>query len=258
MNTAALTSILGSPPALQVLAKLQRSTVTSYSTEDIASLIESCGVVDSAATVDTLLDADLLYRRPDGLAITRFGTRTALLLEAIHGGDLRDVWRRLSDLDPGLRTFALIRNQLTTVFLRGLSRTAGFRRLFICSPWISLDDHQRQLLTHAVIPAADPEILVITRPTGAGGPPPGVQPLLDLGAAVFLNRSLHTKLYIREPDATGGVLLAILGSQNLTKSTYLELGIQISGDSTLVHNMVQYFFDVSNESVEYRRHNSDG
>ena len=258
MNSAALTTVLGSEGAFQVLGELQRSSVTSYPTEELATLIESCGMADSVVTVDDLLKANLLYRRPGGLAITRFGMRTALLLEAIYGGDLHDLWRRLSSLDPGLRTFELIRNQLTSVFLSGLSRRPGFRRLYICSPWISLDEHQRQLLTHAVMREADPEILVITRPTSNGGPPRGVQPLLDLGAVVFLNGSLHTKLYIREPDASGGALVAILGSQNLTKSTYLELGIQIRGDSTLVQNLVEYFFDVSNESVEYRRDNSDG
>ena len=257
MNSAALTTILGSEGAFQVLGKLQRSSVTSYPTTELANLVESCGVADAAATVDQLLEANLLYRRPDGLAITRFGIRTAFLLEAIHGGDLQDIWRRLSALHPGLRTFELIRNQLTMVFLTGLSRRPGFRRLFICSPWISLDEYQRQLLMHAVMREADPEILVITRPTSDGDPPRGVKPLLDLGATVFLNRSLHTKLYIREPDGNGGALVAILGSQNLTKSTYLELGIQIRGDSTLVQNLIQYFFDVSNESVEYRRNTSD-
>ena len=258
MNSAVLTTILGSEGAFQVLGKLQRSSVTSYPTKELATLIESCGVADPVVTVDELLEANLLYRRRDGLAITRFGMRTALLLEAIHGGDLRDVWRRLSSLDPGLRTFELIRNQLTTAFLSGLSRRPGFRRLYICSPWISLDTRQRQLLTHAVMREADPEIFVITRPTSDGGPPHGVKPLLDLGATLFLNRSLHTKLYIREPDASGGALVAILGSQNLTKSTYLELGIQIRGDSTLVQNLIRYFFDVSNESVDYRRDGSDG
>ena len=126
MNSAVLTTILGSEGAFQVLGKLQRSSVTSYPTKELATLIESCGVADPVVTVDELLEANLLYRRRDGLAITRFGMRTALLLEAIHGGDLRDVWRRLSSLDPGLRTFELIRNQLTTAFLSGLSRRPGF------------------------------------------------------------------------------------------------------------------------------------
>ena len=258
MNNPALTKILGCEGVSQVLGELQRSTATSYPTEELATLVESYGVAEADVAVDNLLAANLLYRRPDGLAITRFGMRTALLLEAIHGGDLQDVWRRLSSLNPGLRTFELIRNQLTTVFLTGLSHRPGFRRLFICSPWISLAERQRQLLTHVVMREANPEILVITRPTSDGDPPAGVKPLLDLGATLFFNRSLHTKLYIREPDASGGTLVAILGSQNLTKSTYLELGIQIRGDSTLVQNLIHYFFDVSNESVEYRRKSSDG
>lgn len=257
MNSPALTTILGSQGASQALARLQRSSQTSYATQELTTIVESCGVADVAATVDGLLEANLLYRRSDGLAITRLGIRTALLLEAIHGGDLQDVWRRLSALDPGPRTFELVRNRLTATFLTSLNHRPGFRRLFICSPWISLDTRQQQFLAHAVMREADPEILVITRPTGNGDPPCGVNPLLDLGATLFLNRSLHSKLYIREPDASGGALVAILGSQNLTKSAYLELGIQIRGDSTLVEKLIQYFFDVSNESVEYRRNSSN-
>ena len=73
----------------------------------------------------------------------------------IHGGDLKDVWRRLQSLDPGVRTSELIRNQLTSTFLEGLSRRPGFRRLFLCSPWISLNERQRQLLTNAVLRESD-------------------------------------------------------------------------------------------------------
>ena len=253
MSSADLMPVLASAGVPRVLRELQSSSVTSYSTVQLATLVESCGVVDATRTTDELLNAKLLYRRHDGLAITRSGIRTALLLEAIHGADLRDIWRRLSSLDSSLQTFELIRNRLTTVFLDGLNRRPGFRRLFICSPWISLDDRHSQLLAHAVAGESDPEILVITRPTGEGLPPPGVKLLLDLGATIFLHRSLHTKLYIREPGAGGGPLIAILGSQNLTKSSYLELGIQIRGDSTLVQNLIQYFFDVTHISVEHRR-----
>ena len=258
MSSAALTRLLGIEGAPRVLGELRRSNVTSYSTEELTTLIESCGVADPVTAADELLEANLLYRRIDGLAVTRFGMRTALLLEAIHGGDLQDVWRRLQSLDQGLRSSELIRNKLTSTFLEGLSRRPGFRRLFLCSPWISLNERQRQLLTNAVLRESDPEILVITRPTKDGDSPVGIKPMLDLGAIVFLHRSLHSKLYIREPGASGGLLLAILGSQNLTKSTYLELGIQIRGDTTLVQNLIRYFFDVTNESVEYRREQGNG
>ena len=64
------------------------------------------------------------------------------------------------------------------------------------------------------------------------------------------NKKVHSKLYIREPDSAGGLMLAIVGSQNLTRSRMLELGILIKGDDQVVNQLVRHFVDLSNVSEE--------
>jgi len=177
-------------------------------------------------------------------------------LEALNGGDLRDIYRRLSRIDNTLRVYELIREGMTKAFLQNLVERPGFGRLYICSPWISLDRKQQELLFHAIIQVEQrrgtrPEILVITRPDEKTGLVPAtVKPFQDLGATLFLNRRLHTKLYIREPDTSGGYTMAIVGSQNLTKSNYLELGVRINSDSQMITQLIAYFYELTNHSHE--------
>src|SRR5207249_3666906 len=109
-----------------------------------------------------------------------------------------------------LRTYELIREGMTRKFLRNLCDRPGFGRLYFCSPWIHLGAKDEELLKHAVLRAQrrarpGPEILVITRPdeTVPSRVPSTLQSLVTLGATVYLHARLHTKLYIREPDANG-------------------------------------------------------
>jgi len=184
------------------------------------------------------------------------GRRASLLLDAINGADLREVWRRLTHLDPALRTYELIRNKLTHNFLESLVTRPSFGRLYLCSPWISFERRQENLLANAMLQAERggrrPEILVVMRPLRGdiAAVPPAGRFLQKLGATVYLNRSLHSKLYIREPNQGGGYLMAILGSQNLTRSNYLELGIKIHSDTPIIQNLISYFFDLTNLSSE--------
>ena len=95
---------------------------------------------------------------------------------------------------------------------------------------------------------------MITRPADGAEhrPPESVGPLQKLGAAVFLNRRLHAKVYIREPDERGGHSVAIVGSQNLTGSNYIELGIKVNSDERMIRQLVAYFLDITNDSYEIR------
>ena len=126
----------------------------------------------------------------------------------------------------------------------------------MCSPWINLNQRRRSILATAVLRAEQggrkPEIFVVTRPEQGttSTAPIGALPLQQLGSTVYLNRRLHTKLYIREPDERGGYLMAVLGSQNLTRSSYLELGIKIHSDTVIIQNLIKYFFDLTNQSEQ--------
>jgi len=68
--------------------------------------------------------------------------------------------------------------------------------------------------------------------------------LRDHGAEVVLHRSVHTKLYIRQPGPAGGPLMAIIGSENLTGARNLELGLRINEDAALIGNLINYFYTV--------------
>lgn len=253
-----LNAVLGMSGTHATLHALERSSATWQPYQAVVDLLASNGCLDPPRTVDHLLGLNLLQRNAEGLAITQFGVRTSLLLDAINGADLRDTWRRLIQLDPGLRNYELLRNQLTSEFLDSLIARPGFGRLYICSPWISLDQRQQNILAHAVVlggrARCQIEIMVVTRPREGTQDKlaASAEFLRQLGAEVYLNQRLHTKLYIREPGVNGGLYMAILGSQNLTRSTYLELGIRIHSDTVILQNLVRYFLDLVAQSDEAR------
>ena len=215
------------------------------------------GVGDSSALLQDFLAANILHQSGDRLAVTSQGVRACLLLQAINGADLKEVYRRLSQLDSSLRMYELIREGMTKAFLKNLNDRPGFLRLYICSPWISLDKRHAGMLTHAVNVAENvrgqrPEVLVITRPEDKTDDvvPEKAKPFRDLGATIFLNKRLHTKLYIREPGRSGGYSMAIVGSQNLTRSTYLELGIRVNADTQMISQLIRYFLEITHYSHE--------
>jgi hypothetical protein len=254
---AHLSEIVGVCGAYETLRSLETSSVTAYTVEQIEVLMEQCGVDEPQATLEDFVAANLLHREGDQFGLTTLGIRTCLLLEAVNGGDLKDVYRRLSRLDTSLRMYELIREGMTRSFLQNLCDRPGFGRLYFCSPWISLDRKQQDMLTHAIARVerrrgARPEILVITRPEEGTDRiiPATLKSFQDLDATIFLNKRLHTKLYIREPDTSGGYAMAIVGSQNLTKSSYLELGIRINSDGQMIDQLIAYFLELTNYSHE--------
>jgi hypothetical protein len=243
-------AFLGAYEALLTLDKLTAATAVPL--DVVESELLGIEVPD---TIHELSSAGLVRVAGENINLTTLGVRTVTLLEALNGGDLWSAYRRLARADPGLRRYELVRQGMTKVFLRSLIDRPGVGRLYICSPWISLDADEKRMLAQGVSyakPPLEPEILVITRPAlSEPGLPPSAQVFLDLGGTVFLHPRLHTKLYIREPDISGGFSMAIIGSQNLTGSKYLELGIRINGDTELIGQLVRYFIDLTNVSKEY-------
>ncbi len=239
------------------LRELEGSEKTVFPAEDVLQIMKTCGVSHPDVTLADLVAAHIVHREDFSFSLTAFGIRTFLLLEAINGADLQEVWRRLSRIDPNLRNYELIQEGMTRSFLRNICDRPGFRRLYICSPWIYMEAKDLEMLTHALTRAEgrgrrEPELLVITRPEEGTirRMPETVRPLMDLGASVYLHRRLHTKLYIREPDSSGGYAMAIIGSQNLTRSRYLELGIRINSDGTMINRLIAYFLDLANHCAE--------
>ena len=252
-----LSEVVGFQGAYETLRELEALPDSDLARDDVAATMERHGVESPRDAIEELVAADVLRLYGDDLCLTTRGIKTSLLLEALNGGDLRDVYRRLGHLDAGLRAYELVREGMTLTFMRSLVERPGIGRLYFCSPWISLDARQEALLTQAVRNTEarrgqGPEVLVITRPAKGTSScaPDGAQAFSRIGAKLFLHRRLHTKLYIREPDASGGYQMAILGSQNLTKSRHLELGIRVNADGQMIAQMIGYFFELTNHCVE--------
>lgn len=236
--------------------------VDAMEQDKILGMMSDYGIDNPRSSLEDLITANVLQRLGVRFALSTFGLRTLVLLEALNGGDLRLAYQRLSSLDGALHQYELVREGMTALFLEDINARPDFSRLYICSPWIGLDERNRDLLTHAIQSAEargeSPEILVLTRPASQGRAPEGIAPLRDLGANIFLNAKLHTKLYIREPGKRGGYAVAIVGSQNLTRSGYLELGIRINSDSTTIGKLVNYFWEITSNSKELRREERSG
>ena len=253
MTAVHLHQTLSVPGTYEFLKELDHTAAVT-SEDQLLSTMAEAGVTNPQCTFEDLVSANILQRLGIRFTLSTYGIRAFVLLDALNGGDIRLAYQRLSNLDSTLRTYELVREGMTASFLEDINARPDFARLYICSPWIALDERGRGLLTHAVQSAEArgerPELLVLTRPGDDGGAPPGISPLRDLGATVFLNSRLHTKLYVREPGRRGGYALAVVGSQNLTHSRYLELGIRINSDGTMINRLISYFLELSHTSVE--------
>ena len=254
MSAATLHETLATSGIYGFLRTLDRASVTAWSEEELLQLMRDGGVDQPPYTLHELLAAGVLQYLGDGLSLSTIGMRSLILLEALNSGDIHLAYRRLRNLDDTLGSYELVQEGMTESFLEDTNNRPNFARLYICSPWINLSSRNRNLLVHAIHSAElggdNPELLVLTRPANDGGPPAGIAALRELGATTFLNSKLHTKLYIREPGTHGGYAMAVVGSQNLTRSRYLELGIKIRSDTAMVNEMIAYFWRLCNASTE--------
>ena len=245
---------LAAPGTYEFLNALDRTRVTASPEERLLKMMASNGVDHPPQIFRDLKAAGILQAFGLNIGLSSYGIRTLALLEALNGGDLQAAFRRLSRLDSTLHSYELVREGMTDSFLETIVRRPGFTRLYMCSPWINLSDRNQDLLLHAFhsaeVRGESPEIIVLTRPDTEANPLLESFLLQKLRASIFLNSNLHTKLYIREPSTRGGYAMAVVGSQNLTRSRYLELGIRINSDATLVYQLVGYFWDLCAESKE--------
>ncbi len=248
-----LSEILGRRGGFSTLCILEGQTKTNLQLGELLQLMQAIEVDEPQLFVEHLVASGILHGSEETYYLSSFGLRTTLLLKAVNGSDLLEVFRKLATIEPSLGTYELVREGLTELFIRSLVDRPGLGRLYFCSPWINLSRKEAEMLQSAVQRARKKsnnqlEILVLTRPEPGTSnmPPSGARIFQDLGADLFLHPRLHTKLYIREPDITGGFVMGIVGSENLTQSRYLELGIKINSDSRLIGQLIRYFFDLSN------------
>jgi len=138
---------------------------------------------------------------------------------------------------------------MTGHFVNSLYERPDFASIYICSPWLAFDARTLDYLISALALAtriSSPKIFVLTRRRQS---PKGIEAMQKLGADISFREDLHAKLYIRDPGPNGGLLLAIVGSQNLTRSNYAELGIAVRNDAVIHSKLLAYFFMVQSTII---------
>jgi hypothetical protein len=245
----------------EFLHGLLQSVEGTFHRNELENNLGALGNQAPSAALDSLVANNLVQQIGVRFGLSQFGHKIALLIDAMHGADVEDVVRRLRRLEGSTEIYQLVRQGMTTRFLNTFIDHPYFGSLYLCSPWINLNYKEASLIRYGVLHSEKrtgkkPDIMVITRPLDDKEYPRqrasglGLQPLIEMGARTYYVNNVHTKLYIREPDANGGYTVALVGSENLTQSNLLELGIQINGDGRLISQLTAHFFELTNYSSE--------
>lgn len=256
MTVTRLLQLVAQPGITAALGRLARDNVTAFSRPSMEDIFAESGAGLPSDMVQQCMEANLLEPYGARLGISSFGRRTLLLLDALEGGDVERLFRRLRRLTGAREGYELVREGMTRLFFDSLVEHPGAARLFFCSPWINPAEKEAAILKYTVLQSAKRntklEVLVVTRPPEMmpRGTEEGLQCFKDVDAQIFFHSRLHSKLYIREPGANGGMSMAIVGSQNLTRSKHLELGIRINNDGRMIDALIGYFWELTNYSVE--------
>jgi hypothetical protein len=256
MKSHELLQLLGHGGITATLDQLARENATAFPRAALENMFASFGASSPAEAVEKCMEASLIEPFGPRLGISSFGRRALLLIQALDGGDIEHIFRRLRQMSGARETYELVRQGMTTRFFTSLVGHPGVARLFFCSPWIHPTAKEAAILRHTALQvakrAAKLDVLVLTRPPEMmpKGTEGGLDCFKDVGAQFFFHSRLHSKLYIREPDANGGLSMAIVGSQNLTRSNHLELGIRVNNDGRMIDELIRYFLELTSYSTE--------
>ena len=185
-----LLPLLAAPGVYLTLRELASSPDAAYRRVHLEDTLYGHGASAPHSLLDRLINANLLQWIGDRVAISRNGRKTQLLVQAIDGGDLADIYRRLQRID-GRPSYELVREDMTETFFAGLTQAAGrLGTLYLCSPWINASERAVQNLQYSFLQRPrrfthDPELLVLTRPPGDDFEPSSLAPFRSLGARVF-------------------------------------------------------------------------
>lgn len=241
----------------EALDELMKSSEAAIDRIGLENLLLDYGAIRPDDVLDRLLRSNVLQVVGSRFGLSAHGRRLALLISAINGADVEDVFLRLRRIDGQRPAYELVKQGMTSVFFDTLLDGGGFGALYVCSPWINPTETDCGKLKYAMTAeerrtGTQPKVLVLTRPPEdqPAGTETGLNCFRQVGATIYYRKRLHSKLYIREPALDGGVLLAIVGSENLTRSNLLELGIMIRADDRVVNELVRHFLEVVNISEE--------
>lgn len=259
-----LSEIVGRIGAFDLLSKIEGNPGV-FDSSSIYDVMSSAGVEDPDGLYNDLIQNGIVTQYGRYYSLSTFGAKTLLLLQAVNGEDIELVYRRLAGIYPELRHYELVREGMVLKFIYDLYAQPNFGRIYFCSPLINLEKKTLGRLAQALRWAEERfgkrtvEVLVIhgafkgdekeDRPFKET-----LNALSNLGAEIRIHPKypkLHVKLYIREPSFSGGLLRAVVGSQNLTRSRNIELGIWITNDSEMIGNLIREFYEIYNTGEKY-------
>lgn len=189
-----------------------------------------------------------LVTSPDMLVSGR-GKACNCGVDLIEGGNIVDAIDQLREIDPSSKRITLVREGMTDLFIHLVRRLDSIRRIWICSPWVSLGKERLHAFASGIERSRRqhgffPEITVVTRPVSEQPKGPSNETIQYLGrvnAVVTYRSNLHSKLYIVESATTPTQRHAFVGSENFTKVRYQEVGIRVNNDNQLIDDLVRYF-----------------
>jgi hypothetical protein len=206
---------------------------------------------------EDLVRCGIFNHTAKSIYLSSLGEKIILFLRGINEADtLSEIIHKLNNLTVHSRKYELITDNITGYLINRLYQNPNFIRLYICSPWIKLDNQYISKLKSAYFEASKKysniQIKIVTLP------PDGYHnwrasentfnELRSMGAEILHHKhkkdniyKLHTKLYIAEPGPNGGEHFAILGSENLTGRGNTELAIKVENDNSILFNLTEYF-----------------
>lgn len=261
MSIVLPSEVLGQPGVFDFLEKM--SSLQEIKTDLLLDLLQSCGIKTPHAVFEQLSQISIIFEADNNFYLSPKGHELWSLLQAINDGDIKKMVQRLRHSDPTLFPYEIVTEGMTSEFISGLASFPSFRRLLICSPWVHLKRKVLQKFAYALYQATEKssvkkvDVIVIVRPLRKRDPNyhkflDVFQALIKLGAEIVVHNKLHSKLYIRDPGIDGGFSQAIFGSENLTGTRNIELGIRITNDTVIINKLISYFFDLYQQCNPYQ------
>jgi hypothetical protein len=212
--------------------------------ESLYRELDSVDQADMVPMLSALVGAGSVHTVGGTVLLTSVGRKQALLVSALCGAAIGPILRELQER-YSLSKYQLIESNMAGEFIRRVHARPGAGAIYLCSPWLGFTAETSALLTSVISRGETGKPSQLFVHTRRKQRPEGLALLEALGAAITFNESLHAKLYIREPGGDGGYSLAVLGSQNLTRSNYDELGIAVINDGVINARLISYFNQLS-------------
>ena len=156
MTTAFFSEIVGQRGLFQIF-ELMDEWGDVFSRSEVFRAMDEFDVQDPDNVYEQLTGNGILTSMGNAtdVSLTTKGRQTRLLLQAINGSDIQEVFQRITALYPGWSRYQVVRDRMTQDFIRDLYDRPDFRRIYLCSRWISLGNRPRWRLVEAINRASD-------------------------------------------------------------------------------------------------------